>query len=118
MEPHDETTMEKPCLACNLIGPEFAARKEAITRDLFAYVNLVEELPDGFGFRFPSASPWAAKALEFIEAEKECCPFFTFELVFEPEDGPLWLRLRGSEAIKEFVRADLGDIVAVPVSAN
>ena len=92
------------------------ARKEAITRDLFAYVDRVEELPDGFGFRFPAADPWAAKALEFIEVEKECCPFFTFELAFEPDDGPLWLRLRGSATIKEFVRADLGEIVTVPIS--
>jgi hypothetical protein len=118
MEPQNETTTDAPCLACNLIGPEFAARKEAITRDLFAHVDRVEELPDGFGFRFPGATPWAAKALEFIEAEKACCPFFTFELVFAPEDGPLWLRLRGSEAIKRFVLTELGDIVAVPVTAS
>ena len=76
----------------------------------------MEELPDGFGFRFPGADPWAAKALEFIEAEKQCCPFFTFELAFEPDDGPLWLRLRGSAAIKDFVRAELGEIVTVPIS--
>ena len=118
MEPQDETTNDAPCLACKLIGPEFVARKEAITRDLFAHVDRVEELPDGFGFRFSSVTPLATKALEFIEAEKECCPFFTFELVFEPEDGPLWLRLRGSEAIKAFVRAELGEIVAVTVSES
>ena len=110
---HDQTTPDAPCLACNLIGPEFVARKEAISRDLFAYVDRVEELPDGFGFRFPGADPWAAKALEFIEVEKQCCPFFTFELAFEPDDGPLWLRLRGSEAIKAFVRTELDELVAV-----
>ncbi len=93
-----------------------AARKEAIARDLFAHVDRVEELPDGFGFRFPAADPWAAKALEFIDVEKECCPFFTFELAFEPDGGPLWLRLRGSDEIKAFVRTDLKDIVAVPIS--
>jgi hypothetical protein len=98
---------DEPCLACNLVGREFAERKETISRDLFAHADEVAELPDGFGYRFPNATPWAQKALAFIELEKLCCPFFTFELVFEPNDGPLWLRLRGSHAIKEFVRAEL-----------
>lgn len=104
-------------LACALVGPGFAARKAAITRDLFAHVDRVEELPDGFGFRFTAAVPWAARALEFVEAEKRCCPFFAFELAFEPNDGPLWLRLRGSDEIKEFIRTELGEIVSVPRTA-
>jgi predicted ester cyclase len=52
-----------------------------------------------------------AKVLEFVAAEKQCCPFFTFELAFEPDDGPLWLRLRGSAEIKAFVRSELDGIV-------
>lgn len=102
--------IDEACIACKLLGQEFAERKEAISRDLFAHVEQVEELPDGFGYRFPAAEPWAAKILEFIAAEKQCCPFFTFELVFEANDGPLWLRLRGSAEIKAFVRAELDGI--------
>ena len=105
---HDVTATS--CPACTLVGREFAERKEAISRDLFAYADQVEELPDGFGYRFPAAEPWAAKALEFIAVERRCCPFFTFELVFEPDDGPIWLHLRGSEAIKAFVRSELDGI--------
>ncbi len=106
----EQTSTDAPCLACNLVGREFAERKETIARDLFAHVERVEELPDGFGFRFPAAEPWAARALEFIAAEKLCCPFFTFELAFEPNDGPLWLRLRGSEEIKAFVLTELDGV--------
>lgn len=101
---------DEPSLACTLLGRELAERKEAISRDLFAHADRVEELPDGFGYRFPSADPWAANALDVIAVERRCCPFFTFELVFEPNDGPLWLRLRGSEAIKDVVRSELGGI--------
>ena len=100
------------CIACNLLRRDFAERKEAITRDLFAHADGIEELPDGYGFRFPVADPWAAKALDFIAAEKQCCPFFTFELAFEPNDGPLWLRLRGSAEIKAFVQSELDGIVS------
>ena len=106
-----DVATEETCIACNLLGRDFAQRKDAITRDLFAYAEQVEELPDGYGFRFPSADPWAAKALEFVVAEKLCCPFFAFELAFEPNDGPLWLRLRGSAEIKAFVQSELDGIV-------
>jgi hypothetical protein len=101
---------EETCIACNLLGREFAERIETISRDLFAHADRVEELSDGFGYRFPSAEPWGAKVFEFIAAEKQCCPFFTFEVVFEPNDGPVWLRLRGSKEIKEFVLAELDGI--------
>lgn len=112
METHDQEQTETPCLACNLVGRELADRKDAIARDLFAHAERVEELPDGFGYRFPAAEPWAARVLDFIAVEKRCCPFITFELVFEPNDGPLWLRLRGSDAIKAFVRAELNGFVS------
>lgn len=100
----------EPVLACNLLGPELAARKEAITRELFAHADRQAELEDGFAYRFPAAEPWATKALEFVNAEKQCCPFLTFEFVFEPHDGPLWLRLRGSAAIKQFLLSELDGI--------
>jgi hypothetical protein len=103
-------------IGCNLVGREFAERKEAITRDLFGHAERVEELRDGFAYRFPAGDPWPAKALAFIAAEKECCPFFTFELVFEPNGGPLWLRLRGSDQIKAFVRAELDGMAPSPVA--
>ena len=50
---------------------------------------------------------WATKLLDFIVFERACCPFFTFELTFEPDSGPIWLRLRGQEGVKEFIKQDL-----------
>jgi hypothetical protein len=64
-------------------------------------------LPDGYAYQFPASDPWPAKVLEFVAAERQCCPFFTFEIVFEPNDGPLWLRLRGSEEVKAFIQTEL-----------
>ena len=39
--------------------------------------------------------------------ERTCCSFFQFELVFELNEGPIWLRLRGAENVKAFIRAKL-----------
>jgi hypothetical protein len=102
-----DTQIQQAEIACKLLGPEFAERKEAITRDLFAQAQRVEELTDGFAYQFPATDPWPSKVLEFVETERQCCPFFTFEIVFEPNDGPLWLRLRGSDEIKAFIQTEL-----------
>ena len=99
---------EQPGLACRLVGPEFAARKERITRELFAHVERVDELADGFAFRFPALEPWPNKVIDFIAAERECCPFFRFEVVFEPNGGPLWLRMSGENGAKTFLESELG----------
>lgn len=104
----------EPTLSCGLVGREFAERKEALSRDLFAHAERVEELPDGFAYRFPPHDPWPAKVLDVIAAERQCCPFFTFEMIFEPHGGPLWLRLRGPEGVKAFVGAELGSIASQP----
>jgi hypothetical protein len=42
--------------------------------------------------------------VSFVAEERACCPFFTFELHYEPNLGPIWLRLRGSAEIKALLR--------------
>ena len=42
---------------------------------------------------------------ELIVAERECCPFLTFELVALPNKGPLIVRVTGPDGTKEFVRS-------------
>ena len=103
-------TNDNTCLACTLHGREFAERKEAISRDLFTHAIEVKELADGYAYRFAGFDPWAERVLAFIAVERECCPFFTFELVVEPNEGAIWLQLRGSAEIKEFVTVELDGI--------
>jgi len=95
-------------IACRLLGPEFAARKEKITRELFAHAEEAIERVDGYAYRFPGEAPWPATVLDFIEAERECCPFLHFEVAFEPNHGPLWLTLRGPGEVKSFIANELG----------
>ena len=106
MNENDSTakTGDETCLACTLHGREFAERKDAIARELFANATEVKELADGVAaYRFEGFNSWAQRILAFIAVEKECCPFFTFELALEPNDGPVWLRLRGSAEVKQLV---------------
>ena len=64
-------------------------------------------MPDGYAFRFAASQPNLLLVSEFVSRERACCPFFTFELVAERNEGPLWLSLRGREGVKEFILAEL-----------
>jgi len=90
-------------LACLLTGEDLAARGEVV-RPLMASYQQVQELEDGYAFQFPGESEWIQRVVRFVAEERACCPFFTFELHFEPNLGPIWLRLRGSAEIKDMLR--------------
>jgi hypothetical protein len=68
----------------------------------------VDELEDGYEFRFPGSAQWAIRLTEFIILERGCCPFFAFELVFEPGEGPI--RVRGPEGVKDLVAQMAGSL--------
>ncbi|MGH2479180.1 MAG: hypothetical protein ACRDHW_05960 [Ktedonobacteraceae bacterium] len=89
-------------LACTLSGSEQVTRKDEVN-DLFKHVQQVNELADGYAFRFPGSDTWANTLIQFTTVERECCPFFTFALIFEPKQGPIWLHLRGPEGVKAII---------------
>ena len=95
-------------IACALPEGERRERGQALAETILPAVEQVAELADGYAFRFPGDEAWLARLVEFIAAERRCCPFFTFELVVEPEQGPLWLQLRGPEGVKPFIAGFAG----------
>lgn len=90
-------------LACSLTGAELAARGQVVSPLMTSYQQM-QELEDGYAFQYPGSSEWIQTLVTFVSEERECCPFFTFELQFEPNKGPIWLRLRGSAEIKALLR--------------
>jgi len=107
-----ENGTDEDVIACLLSEREQAQRAEEAHRELFPGMLAIEELPDGYGYKFPADEERTAKVMAVVAAERQCCPFFTFEVVFEPHERGLWLRFRGSQAIKAFVRDDFP--LAVP----
>ena len=89
-------------LACTLTKSELVTRSAEV-KDLFKHVQQVDELADGYALRFPGSDGWANKLVQFIAFERGCCPFFTFALLFEPKQGPIWLHLRGPEGVKAII---------------
>jgi hypothetical protein len=106
-------TVEAMPIACTLSEEGLARRQEEITGSIFNEVQEITDLPDGYGFRFEGTGEWAHRLMDFILTERECCPFFTFELGFEPEGGSIWLHLRGSSEIKSYVEGVIGRDVGI-----
>jgi hypothetical protein len=104
-----KAAQESP-LACNMLALDAEGRKrhKAVSEQMRAAVKEAQPLPDGYALRFEAAQATILLVSEFIARERLCCPFFRFELIAEQEDGPLWLRLRGREGVKEFIKAELG----------
>jgi hypothetical protein len=100
-----EVTSDVP-IACNLSQGELGVREDQIG-DLFYQAEQLRELKDGYGFAYQPTEEWAGKVMAFIAVERECCPFFTFEVVFEANYGPLWLVLRGPGDVKQFIEGAL-----------
>ena len=102
MKQDGELFTDEVPLACTLAGSEQVTRNAEVV-ELFKDVQQVNELADGYALRFPGSDIWANKLIQFITVERGCCPFFTFALVFEPKQGPLWLHLRGPEGVKALI---------------
>jgi hypothetical protein len=101
---------ETPGFFCNMGALTSADRerhKELLAK-LEAARTEIQELPDGYSFRLQSELVSLAEAAEWISYESKCCPFFDFEILLERDNGPLWLKLRGKEGIKPFIRAEFG----------
>ena len=105
-------------IACDFtaIDREHRAQHIATTQQLFGLVEEVHELPNGYALRLPSDSNTFLQAARFTAHERECCPFFHFELALDPEGGPFWLRLTGRAGVKQFLRDELGHNLDKPIS--
>jgi len=104
-------------IACDLtvFPTSVRAGLAASVPDLFGAVQTVQELTNGYAFQFPNEPGMVLRVAHFIEHERQCCSFYTFGLEIEPNGGPIWLRLTGSEEVKQFIETVWRDLPgAVP----
>lgn len=100
-------------IACDLtaIDPSQRAQHHQTSQLVFAAVEQVVERSNGYAFRLPVDSAMLLKAAEFVANERLCCPFFGFMLELEPSNAAMWLHLTGPDAIKPFIRAEVGTLL-------
>ena len=97
-------SLDKTPIACSLTTAELRDREAKLLSQFRSAVVEAEELEEGYVFRLPSDAKWIPLVAELIVAERECCPFLTFELSAQPNDGPVIVRVIGPAGAKEFVK--------------
>lgn len=103
MVPQNSAFGQAPPVACKLEPGEQQVRHREVTEQLFAYASEPKEIEDGYQYRFPGDREIAERLSDYILFERQCCPFFTFEVMYKPDEGPITLRLRGPEGTKAFL---------------
>jgi len=105
-------------LVCNLTDAELIERVQYLREEIFTpdKVSDIKEMEDGYKYMYNQPVDFSLKLVEFINFERKCCPSFNFSLEFEPEEGPISLKIYGSEQIREMLStliksSDLKDLI-------
>jgi hypothetical protein len=80
-------------------------RSEELKATLFKEYEKINELPEAIEVIYADGKKYAPLLVEFINSERACCPFFTFDLKFEPNSDKISLTVGGSPRIKEMVKS-------------
>lgn len=116
------TTTHRGPIACDLTKVPAGVRErlEADLRALFAEVEEVTELPEGYALRWaPQDKPGLLTKLgEIIDHDRLCCPFIRHAIVDEPWGGPVRLELTGATEVQAFLAAELGALLPREITAR
>jgi len=91
-------------VACTLSNAELREREVTLLAQLKLVVTAAQEIDEGYSFRLPGDKECLALVANVMSAERDCCPFLTFELTAEPNRGPLTLRVTGPVGTKQFIK--------------
>jgi hypothetical protein len=94
-------------IACKLTTPELEARKAGAVAELKKKMLETVETEHGYAFRFAGSDETLGQLMVFIQAERQCCSFFTFKLGIQDPESPIWLEISGASGAKEFVKDEL-----------
>ena len=92
-------------ILCSLTSAELREREATLLAQFRSAVVDAEELQEGYAFRLGGDGKLIGLLAELLVAERECCPFLTFEVVALPNKGPVIVRVTGPAGTKDFVRS-------------
>jgi hypothetical protein len=90
-------------VACTLGPAALKARREGLLAEVFSRAQAIEDLPDGCRLRFAAAGDIVPLLARAVDAERQCCRFLRFQMIVEPDDGPVTLELTGPPGTREFL---------------
>jgi hypothetical protein len=99
-----------PELTCNIAGiaPQQRARYDWLVAAFRRAIEEGRELTDGYMFQLDTTQISTRQLVEWVELERQCCPFFGFEIRWDGKSGLVWLHMTGPEGIQEFILEEFG----------
>lgn len=98
---------ETAALVCSLTDEEFRKHKETVIASLKKQVLEKKELDNGYAFRFKGDAKTLKEVNAFVDAERQCCEFFTFDLSVSVDESEAWLSMTGPEGVKDFIATEM-----------
>ena len=90
-------------IACDLSVLDDPKEHDRRSNALFDDREEMRRVEGGYALRYPGTMDYAERILDFIERERQCCPFLTFEIAFEPEGRGIWLYFGGDERVENYL---------------
>ena len=98
-------------LTCSLTSEELQHRLTLLRAEIFPNLKEKVELENGFIYYFEDKDELVFKILEFIGKEKQCCPFFKFDLSILPFKKGVALQISGSKEVKDFLQMMESEVI-------
>ena len=92
-------------IACTLTPEATRARREGLLSELLRRATKHEELEDGHRLEFASDGDTLLTIARIVDAERQCCRFLRFQVMAQPDGGPISLELTGPRGTREFLSA-------------
>lgn len=89
---------------CSLISEDLSIRKEELKKTIFSKVEKRKEDSNGIIFYFNDEPNLLESVLEHMMIERQCCPFFKFDVSILPFNKGFALQISGSEDAIEMVK--------------
>ncbi len=100
----DPTPSQDTPIACDLSALDDPGAHKSQTQALFDEREDTVEVDRGVAMRFSGTMDNAKRILNFVGRERQCCPFLTFEITFEPEKRGIWLFLGGDQQAEAYIQ--------------
>ncbi len=96
-------------IACNLgvIEGSLEQHKALVHYLFFEAAKEKQDLNNGYAFRFDQSD--YAKVTHYVDNERRCCSFLSFEIHVQPQQDSVWLYLRGNPEAKMFLGSAFND---------
>jgi hypothetical protein len=92
-------------IVCSLSPDALRARRDGLLSALVRRAEARDELREGLRLRFAPTDETLSIIARAVDAERHCCRFLRFEIVVQPDGGPIVLELTGPPGTREFVAA-------------